>query len=143
MFKTSLISRRSGISLPPSLIHLFFTYLFWFGDIISGKTILRRSAKDFEINFTSTLSKKIGCQFWMYLSSHRFFSINFTTGCFCDALSCFTLFLSPVLHSKLLYETLSLVHHFLVIYYFPYFVMQWTVLFRRASRIFRGQGSKL
>ena len=67
-----------------SHIHFDLEILFWV------KHFLRRSAKALEINFTSTLSKKIGRQFWVYLLSRRFFSINFITACFCNVVSCFT-----------------------------------------------------
>lgn len=126
LFKTSLISRRSGITLPTSLI-IYFLYPFWLEDIISGKTFLRRSSKVLEINFTSQFSKEIGRQFDIYLLSHTFFLINFITAFFCNA---YIVVLQERLFSvKKLYKTLSLAHYFLMIYYFPHFVMHWTVLF--------------
>ena len=131
LFKISLISRRSDITLPPSRIHLFFTYPFWFGDIISGKTFLKCSVKVLEINFTSTLSKEIGHQFWIYLLSRPFFWSILLLLVFAmhwvvlqDSPFLLPVEKVPLLHFKMLYKTLSLAHHLLVIYYFPYFAIQ-------------------
>ena len=76
LFETSLLSRRSVISLPPTLLFYFhICILIW--RYYLGKTLLRRSVKALEISFTSMWSRP-------------FFSINFVTACFYDVLSCFT-----------------------------------------------------
>ena len=53
----------SEISLPLSLINLFFTDAVWFGEIRDGKTFFNVSANVLEINSESTLSKETGLQF--------------------------------------------------------------------------------
>ena len=47
----------SEISLPLSLINLFFTYAVWFGEIRDGKTFFNLRANVLEIDLKSTFTK--------------------------------------------------------------------------------------
>ena len=80
-----------------------------------SKTFLRCSAKALEINFTFMLNKGIGRQFSIYLLLHHFFFFQLLlllVFAMHQVVSQDRLFLLPVdevplLHSKMLYKSLS------------------------------------
>ena len=60
LFRILAVSGTFYISLPPSLIYLFFTYAVWLDEIAAGNMSFIRVANIYKINFRSVFSKDIG-----------------------------------------------------------------------------------